>query len=285
MKNSKTENNLWDQVLARAREERMKIGIGINKITPNIIKSLERAKEFVDVVVVGKEIDGFESIIADSVEPLIELAKLKKVDSIVRGNFDAIDAYSALKKSLKIDGGILTINFFKLNGVKMLNDSVEGVFCLLPTSFVNERTLQDKIKSIDLHLEFFKTIGLVPKIGVLGPGKLADINEGVEEVTQGITDAQFIVDHYSKKGIWAKFFNHQIEYAVQEANIIVAQNSWAGNLGAHCLLYLGNVDFLGAAALNFKDIVYVDDSEAMEDFTNCLIFASFLASLKREKNR
>ena len=124
---------------------------------------------------------------------------------------------------------------------------------------------------------------MTPKIGVLAPGKPVDVMDNVPEVNQGLAEAEFLVNWYKGKGIWAKHFNHQIEYAVQEANIVVAQNSWAGNLAGHCLLYLGNVDLLGGAALNIEEIVYVDDSEAMQDFTSCLIFGAFLSNMRDSK--
>ncbi len=52
-------------------------------------------------------------------------------------------------------------------------------------------------------------------------------------------------------------------------------------MAAHCLLYLGSCEYVGGVALNITDVVYVDDSEAMEDFTNCLILAGFLANIKK----
>lgn len=280
-KEDKKEVDFWQTILNTAKQKRRKIGIGINKVTPKVIESLKKAEEYVDVVVVGKKIEGFECVESDSVEPLIQMAKDKKFDAIVRGNFDALDAYNAVHKILGIKESIFEVTFMKLNGVKTINENVSGVFSILPGSFVNDRTLFDKIKSIDLHIDFYKEIGFTPKIGILAPGKPVDIMDNVSEVNQGLAEAEFLVNWYKSKGVWVKHFNHQIEYAVQEANIVVAQNSWAGNLAGHCLLYLGNVDFLGCAALNIKEIVYVDDSEAMQDFTNCLIFAGYLASIKK----
>ena len=40
-----------------------------NKVTPKLIESLKKAEEYVDVVVVGKKIEGFECIESDSIEP------------------------------------------------------------------------------------------------------------------------------------------------------------------------------------------------------------------------
>ncbi len=274
------QQNLWEAIQAAASEKRRRVAIGINKITPKVVDSLNRAKRYVDIVVVGKKMEGFDSIECDNLTPMIQMAKDGTVDAVVRGNFDALDAYNALKEVFNIQSGILEINFFKLNGIKMIDDSKQGVFCLLPASFVNERTYEDKIKSINLHLDFFKKIGIEPKLGILGPGKLIDKQENIPEVTAGLEEAENLVTHYSEQGVWGKFFNHQIEYAAMEANIIVAQNSWAGNLAAHCLLYFGTCDYLGGAALNIPEIVYVDDSEAMQDFENCLLFASYLAAQK-----
>lgn len=281
MQENERRPDFWQNVLNIAKANRKKIGIGIKWTTPKILESLEKARAYVDVVVVGEEVEGFESVKSENPEPLMQMAKDGKIDGLVRGNFDAVEAYNAAKKILNHEDAILEINFFKLNGVNMINEHARGVFCILPVSFTNERVMEDKVKSIDLHLEFFKKIGMIPKLGILAPGKPADIAENIPEVTAGLEEAQKLVDFYTQKGIWAKHFNHQIEKAVLEANIIVAQNSWTGNMAAHCLLYLGSCEYLGAIALNIKDIVYVDDSEAMEDFTNCLILAGFFANNKK----
>lgn len=259
----------WDKVKSTAKANRKKIGIGIKTMTPQIRHSLDLAQEYVDV----KVFDNFEE--------LVQAAKDKGIDGMVRGNFDAVEAYNAVKKILAHAGPVLEANFYKLNGVNLVDPDAKGVFCILPVSFTNERNLEDKIKSIDLHLELFRELELTPKIGVLGPGKPEDISANVPEVTEGLKEAQQVVDLFQNRNISAKYFNHQIEKAVLEANIIVAPNSWAGNLAAHCLLYLGSCDYLGGVALNIRDIIYVDDSEAMENFTNCLILSAYLAVLKQ----
>ncbi len=247
---------------------RKRVGIGIKTMTSRIAASIEKAREQVDVE------------IFDNAESLILAAKNKSVDAVVRGNLDAVEAYDAVRKILAHEGSIFEVNLYRLNGVNMIDEQAKNVFCILPVSFTNERTVQDKISSIDEHLKFFKKLGITPKLGILAPGKPQDISAGVPEVTAGLEEAQHLVDLYSERGIWAKQFNHQIEKAVIEANIIVAQNSWTGNMAAHCLLYLGTSEYLGGAALNLFEIVFVDDSEAMQDFTNCLILAAFLAEME-----
>lgn len=262
----------WEIIKSITKASRRKVGIGLKTMTPQIQQSLDSAQEYVDVVVF------------DNFNDLLRAAKENKIDGVVRGNFDAVEAYDAVGQILRHEGPILEANFYKLNGVNLIDPSAEGIFCILPVSFTNERTLADKIRSIELHLELFKKLKLIPKIGVLGPGKPEDVSANVPEVTEGLNEAQQVVDLFQDRKIWVKYFNHQIEKAVLEANIIVAPNSWAGNLAAHCLLYLGSCDYLGGVALNIHDIVYVDDSEAMENFTNCLILAGYLAVLKAETN-
>ncbi len=275
------EKDIWRRALEAAQTDRKRIGIGIGYVTPKIVDSLHRASEYVDVIVVGQNIQGFECVESSSIDVLVQMAKDRQVDGMVRGNFDALDAYRAVKTILGHKGSIFEINVFKVNGIKTVDEHASGAFCLLPVSFVNERTVEDKIRSIELHIQFFKKIKLTPRIGILGPGKLSDRQEGVPEVAAGLAEIEYLIQFYAARGMWVKYFNHQIEYAAQEANIIVAQNSWAGNLAAHCLLYLGSCDYLGGAALNLKDIVYVDDGEAMQDFTNCLIFSSYLADISK----
>lgn len=271
------EEDIWQRAMAAVQTGRKKIGIGIRNVTPRIVDSLRRASQYVDVMVVGQHVRGFECVESNTIEPLVQIAKDRKVDGIVRGNFDALDGYRAVKTVLGHKGSIFELNAFKINGIKSIDEYASGTFCLLPVSFANERTVEDKIRSIELHLQFFKKIGVTPRIGLLGPGKPSDKQENVPEVDAGLQETAYLIEFYTERGIWVKYFNHQIEYAAQEANIIVAQNSWAGNLAAHCLVYLGSCDYLGGTALNIREIVYIDNGEAMQDFTNCLIFGGYLA--------
>lgn len=272
--------DLWNFFLEKAKAKKRKIGIGINRVTPRVVESINKVKNIADIVVVGKKIDGFECVESNSIEPLMEMVKKKELDGFVRGNFDALEAYNGFRKVFNFKGSIREIGLFKLNGVKMINEKISGVFALLPASPSNERTTIDKIRSIDLHIKFFQDFGITPKIGVLSAGKPIDIEEAIPEIDKTLMEAEFLVNWYKVRGIWAKHFNHQLEYAAQEANIVVAQNAIAGNLCARTLSYFGTADFIGCLALNVGDIVYVDDSEAMEDFSQCLIFANAIVNLK-----
>ena len=181
--------DVWQKILDSTRLKRRRIGIGLKTITPRIIESLKKASEYVDIVIVGEENSQFESVKSLDLVPLIQMAKDGRLDAIVRGNFDALEAYNSIKEVLGHTEGILEINLFKLNGVNMIDENARGIFCVLPVSFINDRTFEDKIKSIDLHLDFFKKIGISPKLGILAPGKPIDIVENVPEVSAGLKEA------------------------------------------------------------------------------------------------
>lgn len=266
-----------------ANKKRNKIGVGIAKATPRVRESLKAVAKIAEITVVGEKVPGLNHVASKTIGPLIKMVRDKKVDGMVRGNFDALDFYSAVRKIMKHEGQILQVGLMKLNGIKMIDEEKTGVFAPIMTSPSNERTCADKIKQIDLHVKFFEEYGIEPKIGLLSAGKPIDIEEAIPEIDRTLTEAEFLVNWYTKKGYFVKHYNHQIEYAVGECNIVVMQNAIAGNLAAHVMLYLGTTDYLGGIVTNVGDYVIVDDSEAMQDFSQCVKFANAMVNIKRAK--
>jgi predicted methyltransferase MtxX (methanogen marker protein 4) len=121
-------------------------------------------------------------------------------------------------------------------------------------------------------------MNIVPKIGILGPGKPIDALENIPEITQGLSEAMFLQDWCKKKGIDATYYNHQFEYAARDANIVVAPNSWAGNIAVRTLMFFGTTDYIGSVETNIKDIIFINTPEAFLDFTDPIVFGAFLAN-------
>ncbi len=263
----------------KAQEKKNRIGIGLAKVTPRIESSLRLASEFAEIIIIGNPVDGFESIESNSINPLLEMVRDGKVDGMVRGNFDALVFYNAIREVLGHEGAIREVNLLQLNGLKMIDEERKGIFALVGVSPSNERTTDDKIEQIDRHIEFFEQYNVDPKIGLLSAGKPDDIKEGIVEVSVTIEEALRLEKKYTEKGYAAKHYNHQIEYAAQDdCNIIVAPTAIAGNLAIHVMLYMGTTDFLGGIATNVGKYVIVDDSEAMQDFSQCIKLANAMVN-------
>jgi len=278
----KKEMDLGDYIEQMSKKKKNKIGVGIAKATPRVRKSLQSVAKVVDITVVGEKVPGLKHVASKTIDPLIEMVRDRQVDGMVRGNFDALDFYNAVHDVLQHEGPILEVNLIKLNGIKMIDEEKTGIFAPIMASPSNERTCADKMRQIDLHIEFFEKYGITPKIGLLSAGKPVDIEEAIPEIDKTLTEAEFLVNWYTEKGYFAKHYNHQVEYAVGECNIVVMQNAIAGNLGVHVMLYLGTTDYLGGIVTNVGDYVIVDDSEAMQDFSQCVRFANAMVNVKRE---
>ena len=263
-------------ILEEAKKEKRTVAIGLERVTDNIVKSIKKAGKYVDIITVGKAVNGIKNIEGDS-HTLVQLLKDKKVDGIVRGNFDAVKMYEAFRDLFNVSF-ISQIQLFLLNGVRSIDEEKKGLFTIVPVSFSNERTIEDKIRTINLSIELFRSLKIDPKLGILAKGKPEDRSEGIAEINKSLDEADYLVDFYKKRGIWAKHFNHQIEYALLESNIIVAPDSGAGNLAAHCLIYLGTCESLGGIAANLKDYIYVQGSEAQQDFYNNIMLAAGIAN-------
>lgn len=260
---------LFDQL---NRKKRNRIAVGVLHDYPLSVASLKKASEFTDITVVGpKKVDGFEYVKSTDAKDLVRLAKDKKVDAIFRGNFDAVEVYEAFHEVLKFTGSVVQVSPVVVKNVNTIQENINALVTFLPISPSNYKGVASKIDGIDANIAFFESFGVKPRIGVLSAGKPIDVMERLPEIDKTLTEAEFLVNWYTKKGYQTKHFNHQIEYAVLESEIIVYPDGISGNQGVRAIMFFGDNIFLGGVSTNLP-IIYGQTAEAFRDWTMCLMY-------------
>ena len=254
------------------KKKRNKIAVGVLHDYPLSVKSLQKAKKDMDIVVVGpKKIPGFECVKTSDAKVLVQMAKDKEVDAIFRGNFDAVDLYDALHEVLGFAGSVVNISPAIVRKINTIDENLNGLRCVVPISPANYKGVASKIRDIDANINFFESLGVKPKIGLLSAGKPSDVMEAIPEIDRTITEAEFLVNWYTKKGYEATHFNHQVEYAVQGSDIVCYPDGISGNQGIRALMFFGDGVNLGAISVNLP-VVYAQTAEAFRDWSDLLPF-------------
>lgn len=265
-------DSVYQYISTLAKKRKNKIAVGVLHDYSVSVGALKKVKGYIDITVVGPtEIKGFKWVKSTDARDLINLAKNKKVDAVFRGNFDAVDVYEALHSELKFTGSVQTVAPVVLRGVKSIKERMDRMVCVLPVSPSNDGALANKIKNIDVTIEFWESFGIKPKLGVLSAGKPTDILEGIPSIDKTLTEAEFLVNWYTKKGYEVKHYNHQVEYAALEADIIVYPNGITGNQGFRAMIFFGRNIALCGISVGLP-IVYGQTAEAFRDWTDVLMF-------------
>lgn len=254
------------------KKKRNRIAVGVLHDYPLSVKSLREAKKDMDIVVVGpKKVPGFEYVKTNDARVLVRMAKDKKVDAIFRGNFDAVDLYDALHEVLGFAGSVVNISPTIIKKINTIDENLNGLRCAVPASPSNYKGVASKIRDIDANIKFFESLGIKPRIGLLSAGKPSDVLEAIPEIDRTITEAEFLVNWYTKKGYEATHFNHQAEYAVQGSDIICYPDGISGNQGIRAVMFFGDAVNLGAISVNLP-VVYAQTAEAFRDWSDLLPF-------------
>lgn len=255
-----------------ARKRRNKVAVGVLHDYPLSVESLKKASQYMDFVVVGpKKIEGFEYVLSTDARDLVRLAKAGTVDAVFRGNFDAVDLYDAVHEIYGFTESVVGVSAMLVKRVRSINEQLNAVRCFVPVSPSNYKGVASKIKNIDANIAFFESCGIKPRIGLLSAGKPTDVLEGIPEIDRTITEAEFLVNWYTKKGYEAKHFNHQVEYAVLDSEIICYPDGISGNQGIRALLFFGDAENLGGFSTNLP-FLYAQTAEAFRDWEKLLIF-------------
>lgn len=253
-------------------KKRNRVAVGLLHDYPLSVGSLRAASEDMDIVIVGpKKIAGFEHVESTNARDLVQLAKDGKVDAIFRGNFDAVDLYDAIHDIYSFDKSVVMVAPVLVRRVNTINDNLNAVRCVLPGSPSNYKGVKSKIENIDANIAFFESLGVKPRIGLLSAGKPTDVLEGIPEIDKTITEAEFLVNWYKEKGYEAKHFNHQVEYAMLDSEIVVYPDGISGNQGMRALMFFGDCEFLGGISTNLP-FIYAQTAEAFRDWATLLKF-------------
>jgi len=274
--------SLFDLLLAKAKQKRRRIGITIVKTDKEILDGLEKAKDYVDVIIYGKKIEGFECV---AMEPddakgtnigrkIVQDFKAGKIDQFVRGQVDDFGVVDEYKKQFKIDPKE------RRTGFGLMRNAYGREFFLGLVSNPEGQNLADKIRITDVVVKWMKEdFGLEPKVAVMATCRPGSYGKD-PVMSKSYDEAEGLVKHLKDQGYEAKNVHIEIENAVTWANLIIASNGTIGNQIFRAVVYLGKGKGLAAPTIFSGHGMYEDDSRNEKDWYSHLIAASAWAAGK-----
>ncbi len=255
----------------QAGKSRARIGIGLWKADADLLKSLQEAAEFAELVLVGDACEsGLECI--PSEQPWNDLVRLLaegKIDGAVRGNLPAGRTMRALAKEFDIK--VRRLALLELSG---------WAFLFGPVGIDEGETISDRLGLILEGAKYLRGMGVSsPSVSVLSGGRLEDLGRS-ERVDRSLAEAEFIAARAWEAGVEAKHRGILIE-SCRGDDIIIAPEGVSGNLVFRTLLLLCGANSLGAPVL--MDRVFVDSSRARGNFNGPVMLASAMSGMRAQR--
>jgi predicted methyltransferase MtxX (methanogen marker protein 4) len=260
-------------ILTNKIEELVKIGkpkIAFGLLEPNreILESLEKSKEYADIILIGpeaiKNVNGFKKIITDKPsEKITSMLVSGEVEGIIRGTIDDFATYDAYQKLV---GKKIDVN------PGIMEDPIGRQFLLSPASNPEGWEKEEQLRIGIGMAEFLKQWGIEPKIGVFtairhDTYKLRkDNKEGVQGyLNKTYENAEWLVSEFGKKGYQVKNWVIEMNPAIEEGyNVIIPVNGMVGNQILRAIMFCGG-KILACPRLGL-DHCYEDDSRTEKDF-------------------
>ena len=208
----------------------------------------------------------FKVILTESEEELIEMLLNNKVDAAIRGSLSATKIWNILRKNY--GQKIYRASILELNGHK---------FILAPVGTSEVKNIEDKLKIIELEVEFLLKLGIEPKIGVISGTRPETI--GIDpKIDYFIEESVDLVNAVKNKFPIKEYI---LDDAINDnANIILAPDGISGNLIFRSLVFLGATKSYGAISLGMDEI-FIDTSrsQTVDGYERALKFSYYLANL------
>ena len=263
---------LDDIINGNLKKGKAKIGVGLAKKDDEIIKSLNKAKKYADIVIVGPKelgkVKGFECVLVENPEEkLAEMLYQEEVDGIVRGTIDDFKTLEAYQKLIGEEKAK------EMKELSMLEDAYGRQFFISEASNPGGWTKEEKIQNIEGIIKFMKKLGMKPKIGTIA-GTRHDTYKRRKAIREGVIgilnktyeEAEEVAEYFRKKGYEAKNYAIELNGAVEDGcNILVPQNGMVGNQWFRALCLIGGGKILIASRSNLPH-VYEDNSRNEKDF-------------------
>jgi len=238
------------------------IGIGLSQditINNNIIQIAEKIVNSTKnrIILVGthgiieslknntRKLDSELEFIADS-DPAKyltrELFEQQSLDAIIRGGLGS----SEFIKKIKNYG-----NYEKINRLALLETNSGKQFFFAGVGIDEINNFDQKLELMQNSIDFFKKIGITPKIGILSGGRQSDIGRDPwidENIKSTIRLEEKLIELYPDVNV--KHYQILIEQAIaDDVNLILAPEGIAGNLIYRTLVHLGGGRSYGAIYL------------------------------------
>lgn len=223
-----------------------------------------------NIVKASKKV-GFEVLLTQSEDELIDMLLNREVDAAIRGSLGASNIFNTLRK--RYNSKIYRASFLERDKTR---------FLFAPVGIDEGDNLKDKIKIIELGSQFLLKLGIKPEIGILSGGRPQDMGRSPKidsSIEEGIKLTGIIKDKY-----FVKHYFILIEDAIKDkVNFILAPDGISGNLIFRTLVFLGSTVSHGAVTLGINEI-FLDTSrsQTIEGYKRALEFSYYLAGLKKE---
>ena len=254
--------NFLNTFMDNAKNLESTIGIGLSTditITENIIQVAEKIVNSTKnrIILVGthgiieslknntRKLDSELEFIADS-DPAKyltrELFEQQSLDAIIRGGLGS----SEFIKKIKNYG-----NYEKINRLALLETNSGKQFFFAGVGIDEINNFDQKLELMQNSIDFFKKIGITPKIGILSGGRQSDIGRDPwidENIKSTIRLEEKLIELYPDVNV--KHYQILIEQAIaDDVNLILAPEGIAGNLIYRTLVHLGSGRSYGAIYL------------------------------------
>jgi len=188
----------------------------------------------------------------DPEKEMLEYAKKKEINAIVRGSFKSSTFLSKIKTAFEFE------RIYRL----ALLETAKGIqFFYGPVGIDECNDVHDKKKFVKKSLELFKKFEIEPIISILSGGRLGDAGRD-KIVDETMEDAKSVVEYFIKQAQNLKIYHDEIliENSIKRnSNLILAPNGISGNLIYRTLVHLGDGKSYGAFFLG-SDFSIIDTS-------------------------
>jgi len=252
----------------RARARRARIGIGIWNADMQLISSLQSARQYADLLLVGSPGCDCSLDFVASQEPwqeLIRLLKQGEIDGAVRGNLPAGRTMRCLSREFGI----------RVRRLALVEQS-GWAFFLGPVGIDEGETVQDRLALVVEGARLVSGFGFSPRVSVLSGGRMEDTGR-CERIDRSLREGEQIASLATKSGVAARHRGILIEECRGD-DLIVAPDGVSGNLIFRTLLLLCQAGSFGAPVL--MEQVFVDSSRARSGFDGPIMLASCMVAMR-----
>jgi len=268
------------KIEAVAKKRRAKVGIGILRPNPEIIKHLKIAAKYVDITIVCKKpIKGFNCLALGEVseeeysQALINLLQENKIEGMVRGHV----RFSPFEK-IFMD----TYKYKKLRFLGLLRDldGREWFFIDADPFDMPGPAPEEMLLLIEQAAHYMKMFGIEPVIG-MSAGDFTEDRGDNPWIDQTIHNAEYMTKVLKDEGYNITNYAHLIDQSIKNANLVILGPTGShGNFLYRLLYQIGGALEAGGPVLVPE--VCIDCSRYHNKYSTHIIWAAAEANLKAE---
>lgn len=268
----------FNKIEAVAKQRRAKIGIGVLRPNPEIIKHLKIGSKYADLTVVCKKpIKGFNCVALGEVpekeysQALINLLQENKIEGLVRGHVK----FGPFEKTFMDLYGYDKLRFV---GLERDLDGREWFYVNADPFDMPGPTPEETLLILEQSAHYMKMFGIEPVIAMSG-GDFTEDRGDNPWIDQTIHNAEYVTKVLKDEGYNITNHAHLIDQAIKNANLVVLGPTGShGNFLYRLLYQVGGA--LEAGAAIFVPEVYVECSRYHNKYSTHIIWAVAEANLK-----